>query len=165
MLAMPFLEIAGFIVVGSHIGVLATLGLIVLSAVMGFVLLRIQGIGLLQRIKTESASGRVPDRELVHGAMLVMAAILLIVPGFITSLIGLLLFVPFIRDIVWNNLVRGRMVVATSASYSDTQGPRQSNPYTGRNKDIDGRIIDLDPDEFTSKPDGNSPWRKDKDKE
>lgn len=104
MLAMPFIEIAGFIVVGSYIGVFATLGLIILSAMLGFFLLRVQGIGLLQRIRTETAAGRVPDREMVHGAMLVLAAILLIVPGFVTSAVGILLFIPFVRDIVWRSL-------------------------------------------------------------
>ena len=77
MLAMPFIEIAGFVIIGSKIGVFATLGLVILSAMLGFFLLRVQGIGLLQRIRTETAAGRVPDREVVHGAMLVLAAILL----------------------------------------------------------------------------------------
>lgn len=156
------MEIAGFILVGSEIGVLATLALIVLSAVLGFVLLRIQGIGLLQRIKTESAAGRVPDRELVHGAMLVMAAILLIVPGFITSTIGLLLFVPFVRDIVWNKLVRGRMVVASSSGFR----ARYGSPYNDTQPtQSDDDVIDLDPDDFSRKPDEKSPWRKQIDKD
>jgi UPF0716 protein FxsA len=81
MLAMPFIEIAGFVIVGSEIGVLATLGLVILSAMLGFFLLRVQGFGLLQRIRMESAAGRVPDREMMHGAMIVVAAIMLIVPG------------------------------------------------------------------------------------
>ncbi len=46
MLAMPFIEIAGFVIVGSKIGVFATLGLVILSAMLGFFLLRVQGIGL-----------------------------------------------------------------------------------------------------------------------
>ena len=150
---MPFIEIAGFIVVGSHIGVLATLGLVVLSAMLGFFLLRVQGIGLLQRIRTETAAGRVPDREMVHGAMLVLAAIMLIVPGFVTSAVGLLLFVPFIRDIVWDRLLRGRMVVATSARYSEGYRPQEPR---------EDRVIDLDPEDFTSRPDENSPWKNDR---
>lgn len=103
MLAMPFIEIAGFVIIGSKIGVFATLGLVILSAMLGFFLLRVRGIGLLQRIRTETAAGRVPDREMVHGAMLVLAAILLIVPGFVSSTIGILLFIPFIRDFMWEN--------------------------------------------------------------
>ncbi|PWL19552.1 membrane protein FxsA [Falsochrobactrum shanghaiense] len=154
MLAMPFVEIAGFVIVGSEIGVLATLGLIILSAMLGFFLLRVQGIGLLQRIRTETVAGRVPDREMVHGAMLVLAAILLIVPGFVTSAIGLLLFIPPIRDFVWNRVMRGRMVMtATSARYS--QGYGESRPR-------DNHVIDLDPEDYTDKGDENSPWNRDR---
>ncbi len=149
MLAMPFIEIAGFIVVGSHIGVFATLGLIILSAMLGFFLLRLQGIGLLQRIRTETAAGRVPDREMVHSAMLVLAAILLIVPGFVTSALGILLFIPFVRDIVWEKFVRGRMVVTTSARYSESY--RSYEPQQDR-------VIDLEPEDYTTRPNEDSPW-------
>ncbi|MFQ0813596.1 exclusion suppressor FxsA [Brucella anthropi] len=153
MLAMPFIEIAGFVIVGSKIGVFATLGLVILSSMLGFFLLRVQGIGLLQRIRTETAAGRVPDREMVHGAMLVLAAILLIVPGFVTSAIGILLFIPFVRDIVWEKFVRGRMVVTTTTHYSQSyrpSGPRQD------------RVIDLEPDDYTAKPNEDSPWNGDR---
>ena len=126
LLAMPFIEIAGFVIVGSKIGVFATLGLVILSAMLGFFLLRVQGIGLLQRIRTETAAGRVPDREVVHGAMLVLAAILLIVPGFVSSAVGILLFIPFIRDFMWEKFMRGRMVVATSTRYSTGYGHQSS---------------------------------------
>ncbi|MBB6260787.1 UPF0716 protein FxsA [Paenochrobactrum gallinarii] len=157
LLALPFIEIAGFIIVGSHLGVLATIGLLILSAILGFFLLRIQGFSLLQRIRSETAAGRVPDREVVHGAMLVMAAILLIVPGFFTSAIGLLLFMPPVRDFVWNRFLRGKMVVSgaytNSASYSNNNSYRGNSPYS------DDNIIDLDPEDFSSKPDPNSPWR------
>src|SRR5690606_39896012 len=119
---MPFIEIAGFVLVGSTIGVFATFGLVILSPMLGFFLLRLQGIGLLQRIRTETAAGRVPDREVVHGAMLVLAAILLIVPGFVSSAIGILLFVPFIRDFMWEKFMRGHMFFATSTHYSTGYG-------------------------------------------
>ncbi|MND54344.1 phage T7 F exclusion suppressor FxsA [compost metagenome] len=161
ILAMPFIEIAGFVIVGSEIGVFATLGLIILSAMLGFFLLRVQGFGLLQRIRTESAAGRVPDREMMHGAMIVVAAIMLIVPGFVTSAIGLLLFVPFIRDLVWNRFVRNRLVVATASTrYSGAYRPYEpeENPYGPK----ENNVIDLDPEDYTTKPDENSPWNPDR---
>ncbi|ABS13569.1 MULTISPECIES: FxsA family protein [Brucella/Ochrobactrum group] len=157
MLAMPFIEIAGFVIIGSKIGVFATLGLVILSAMLGFFLLRVQGIGLLQRIRTETAAGRVPDREMVHGAMLVLAAILLIVPGFVSSTIGILLFIPFIRDFMWEKFMRGRMVVATSARYSDGYG--QQRPGSNPRQD---HVIDLDPEDYTTRPNENSPWKDDR---
>ncbi|KXO79242.1 FxsA family protein [Brucella anthropi] len=157
MLAMPFIEIAGFVIVGSEIGVFATLGLVILSAMLGFFLLRVQGIGLLQRIRTETAAGRVPDREMVHGAMLVLAAILLIVPGFVSSTIGILLFIPFIRDFMWEKFMRGRMVVATSARYSSGYGQQRPGPNPRQD-----HVIDLDPEDYTTRPNENSPWKDDR---
>lgn len=157
LLALPFIEIAGFIIIGSHVGVLATIGLLILSAILGFFLLRIQGFSLLQRIRSETAAGRVPDREVVHGAMLVMAAILLIVPGFFTSAIGLLLFMPPIRDFVWNRFLRGKMVVA--GAYTNSGSYSNNNSYNSNSSYSDDNIIDLDPEDFSSKPDPNSPWR------
>lgn len=149
-LALPFVEIAGFIIVGSHIGVLATIGLLISSAILGFFLLRIQGFSLLQRIRSETAAGRIPDREVVHGAMLVMAAILLIIPGFVTSIFGLILFVPPVRDLVWNRFLRNKMVV--SGTYTNTSSYHHHSAH-------DDNIIDLNPEDFSSKPDANSPWR------
>jgi UPF0716 protein FxsA len=148
LLALPFVEIAGFIVVGSKIGVLATLGLIVLSVFMGFFLLRFQGLGLIQRIREETSAGRTPKRELVHGVMLVFAAFLLIIPGFLTDIIGLLLFIPAVRDIGWR-CISDRVVVVDSARR------RPGRPDSPRTKD---RVIELDPEDYSSKRDPNSPW-------
>ncbi len=148
LLALPFLEIAGFIVVGSKIGVLATLGLVILSIFLGVFLLRLQGFGLIQRIREETAAGRTPKRELVHGVMLVFAAFLLIIPGFITDIIGLLLFIPAVRDIGWR-FISDRVVVVSSGARGSSQ------PGSTRSKD---RVIELDPEDYSSKPDPDSPW-------
>jgi UPF0716 protein FxsA len=144
---MPFMEIAGFVVVGSKIGVLATLGLVVLSIFLGLFLLRVQGFGLIQRIRAETAAGRTPGRELVHGFMLVFAAFLLIVPGFITDIIGLLLFIPAVRDIGWR-LVKDRIVVKPGAQRSSRSGSTH----------MKDKVIELDPEDFSRKPDPDSPW-------
>lgn len=148
LLALPFLEIAGFIVLGSKIGVLATLALIILSIFLGVFLLRLQGFGLIQKIREETAAGRTPKRELVHGVMLVFAAFLLIIPGFITDIIGLLLFIPAVRDIGWR-FISDRVVVVNS-------GNRRSS-RTSRSQ-IKDKVIELDPEDYSSKPDPNSPW-------
>ncbi|PSH63834.1 membrane protein FxsA [Phyllobacterium brassicacearum] len=148
LLALPFLEIAGFIVVGGKIGVLATLGLVILSIFLGVFLLRLQGFGLIQRIREETAAGRTPKRELVHGVMLVFAAFLLIIPGFITDIIGLLLFIPAVRDIGWR-FISDRVVVVSSGARGSSQ------PGSTRIKD---RVIELDPEDYSSKPDPDSPW-------
>ncbi|MDA4635746.1 membrane protein FxsA [Escherichia coli] len=146
LLALPFLEIAGFIVVGSKIGVLATLGLIILSMFLGVFLLRLQGFGILQKIRSETAAGRTPSRELVHGVMLFFAAFLLIVPGFITNIIGLHLFIPAVRDIGWR-FVRSRVVVVNPAATGHSRPVRSAD-----------RVIELDPEDYSRKSDPHSPW-------
>lgn len=160
-LALPFVEIAGFVIVGKEIGVLATLGLIILSAVLGFSLLRRQGLSLLNQMKAETAAGRAPQREIIHGTMLIFAGILLIIPGFLTDIIGLLLFIPFVRDMIWNRFLRNRVVMATSfTTGSSTSGFNQ--PRYNQDEDI----IDLDPEDYSSSSDSgkntkDSPWIKD----
>eukprot|EP01132_Coremiostelium_polycephalum_P001632 gene1632-2055_t len=128
------------------IGVLATLGLIILSMFLGVFLLRLQGFGILQKIRSETAAGRTPSRELVHGVMLFFAAFLLIVPGFITDIIGLLLFIPAIRDIGWR-FVQSRVVVVNPAATGHSRPVRSAD-----------RVIELDPEDYSRKSDPNSPW-------
>src|SRR4051812_26878380 len=84
LFGLPLLEIVAFVVVGSKIGVLWTIALVISSSIAGSVLLRIQGFGALNRIRTEMAAGRNPGRELAHGFMIIVAGILLVIPGFVT---------------------------------------------------------------------------------
>lgn len=134
LLVIPLAEIATFVIVGGQIGVLPTIGLVLATAVTGTILLRIQGFGVMARIRATMDAGGMPGRDLVHGFMIMAAGLLLLTPGFITDTIGLLLFVPAVRDLAWS-LVRERIVVTASASY---RRPRGGN----------GRTIDLDDDEF-----------------
>lgn len=156
LLALPLLEIAGFVVVGRQVGALATVGLVLASGVAGVLLLRHQGFGVMARVRAEMDAGRDPSHQLAHGAMIVVAAILLIIPGFITDIIGLLLFLPPVRDLAWRSL-KGRIVVATNFT---------SGGFRGRSRD---KVIDLDDgdysraDDFKRGPDHNSPWRRLKD--
>jgi len=146
---MPLAEIAGFIVVGKMIGVWATLGLVVLSVLLGAALLRIQGIGILQRISAESRNGGDPGREMVHGAMILM------LPGFISDIIGLLLFIPAVRDLAWKVLRKRIVVVGNSRAFRRGQGPG-AGPQGRPNKP--GNVVDLDESDFHREPNRKSPW-------
>lgn len=166
LLGIPILEIAAFVVVGSKIGVLATLGLIFATAVLGSILLRIQGFELIGRIRREVDAGRVPGRELTHGVMLVAAAILLITPGFITDTLGFLLFIPAFRDLGWRFLRRRIVVSATTASARTFRGGFSGHDAPGRDwprpdgaGQGSGPIIDLDASEFSDESEEKSPWR------
>jgi UPF0716 protein FxsA len=136
LLAVPLAEIAVFVLVGSQIGVLPTIAMVIATAVAGAILLRIQGFGALTRIRAAMETGGMPGRELVHGLMIMIAGVLLLTPGFITDSIGLLLFVPPVRDAAWRFL-RSRVTIVGGGS----------QPGPGRRSR--GGTIDLDDDDFT----------------
>lgn len=150
LLAIPILEIAVLILVGSKIGVLPTLGLIFATTLLGAILLRIQGFGVMTRIRRTMDEGRVPGKDLVHGVMIFVAGILLFIPGFITDILGLLLFIPAVRDLGWSFL-RKRIVILTP-------GYGSSGP-AGRGH-TRGRTIDLNTGEYSENPNPDTPWRR-----
>ena len=149
LLVIPILEIAVFIVVGREIGVLATLACIFLTAVIGSALLRIQGFSVLSRIRTEVDQGRMPGREVGNGVMILAAGLLLLTPGFVTDTIGFLLFVPPIRTLLWNAIASRVVVTVVSGGADFTAG----RPGGGG----DGRVVDLDPEEFHEAGDKTPP--------
>ncbi len=97
LLALPLIEIAGFIVVGERIGVVATLTLIVTTAVVGLATIRLQGGSLATRARDAFARDEPPVVEAVEGLALALAGVLLLVPGFVTDLLGALLLIPPLR--------------------------------------------------------------------
>ena len=140
-IALLLLEIAGFALVGSLVGVLATVALVVATTILGAVLLRIQGLGALARIRETMEAGGSPGRDLVHGLMIAIAGVLLVVPGFVTDLFGLLLFIPPLREFVWRFL-KSRIVVV-DGNGNGFGGFRRSGPAT----------IDLDEGDFSRQDD------------
>lgn len=137
VLVLPLAEIAGFILVGRRIGLFPTLSLIVLSGIAGVLLVRIQGFGVLARLRQTGQTGRAPGKELLDAAMILIAGILLIIPGFLTDILGLTLFLPPVRSFLWNRLMRNIVVVDIGGMDAGRR------PQTGRQ-----RTIDLDEDDF-----------------
>lgn len=158
LLAVPIAEIAVFILVGGQIGVLWTFALILLTAVLGSILLRVQGFQILNRLREETNAGRVPGRELGDGAMILVAGVLLLTPGFVTDALGFLLFFPPFRTLIWSFLASRIRII-------DPQELRNSpfNRPGGRPGNRDEGIVDLDPEEFSDlddrEPNPDSPWR------
>ena len=150
VLALPILEIAGFVVVGRQIGVLATIGLVLLSALVGTFLLRQQGFDVMARVRAEIDAGRNPGRQLAHGLMVLIAAMLLIAPGFISDILGILLFIPAVRDLAWRFL-KSRISIVTNFGDGGFARRRQE------------KVIDLDSDDYSRRPNPNSPLRRLKD--
>jgi len=149
LIGLPLLEIAVFVQVGGEIGALATILLTVATALAGTIMLRLQGLSLLMRMRGEMDAGRVPGEDMMQGALMVVASLLLLIPGFVTDAIGLLLFVPPLRAAIARLAIRNARVTVVQA---ERRG-RAGEP-----------VVDLDADEWADVDrnrgprDDGSPW-------
>lgn len=99
-LLLPIVEIALFVKVGGVIGVLPTVSLVLLAMILGVTLVRQTGLNTLDQLTRDLENGRGDGDRLAHGALKVVAGVLLIIPGFFTDAIALLLLVPPIRTLL-----------------------------------------------------------------
>ena len=130
-IGLPALEIFFLIKVGGKIGALNTISLIFLTAIVGIYFARIQGIQTLRSGIINLYQNKAPIYELVSGASIAFASLLLIIPGFFTDLIGFLLLIPFTRKIIFKILINRKPL---------------ENRDNKTNKTIDGEIINRDKD-------------------
>jgi UPF0716 protein FxsA len=103
---LPALELALLIEIGSRIGTGATIGLIVVTGLVGASLARQQGIRVISTVQRELAEGRLPASSLMDGLMILIASALLITPGVLTDVFGFLCLVPAFRSAVKAHLRR-----------------------------------------------------------
>jgi UPF0716 protein FxsA len=94
---IPLVELAVFVQVAQWIGVVPTTLLLLLVSMVGIVVVRYQGIGVYRRVREQLRAGVVPAADLVNGLLVLVAGLLLIVPGFVTDAVGLLLLLPPVR--------------------------------------------------------------------
>ncbi|WP_405402243.1 FxsA family protein [Paracoccus sp. Ld10] len=105
-LVVPIIEIALFIQVGGLIGVWSTLALVLLSAMAGVTIMRSQGARAGMQIQHSLDAMRDPSRPLAHGAMIIAAGLLLLLPGFFSDTLGLLLLIPPVRTMLMARVAR-----------------------------------------------------------
>tara|TARA_B100000700_G_C14914573_1_gene793981 strand:+ start:802 stop:1227 length:426 start_codon:yes stop_codon:yes gene_type:complete len=108
-IGLPIIEIVLMIKIGQLIGAINTVLLIFLTAATGIFFARIQGLKTLKSGLTNMYKNQIPINELISGASIAFAAILLIIPGFFTDFIGFLLLIPFTRNILLNFFKKRRM--------------------------------------------------------
>ncbi len=147
LLAMPILEISVFVLVGQRIGLLPTIAGVVATAISGAILLRIQGFAVLRRLQQASADGGLPVTALADGFFIFVAALLLLTPGFVTDTLGLLLFIPAVRNAIRRAIASRVTIVPLGEAMQGHAASRGSTRGPTRNGDR-GSTIDLDPDEF-----------------
>lgn len=105
-LVIPLVELYVIIEVAGGLGVLETIGLLILVSIVGAWLVRVQGVGVLRRIREQLTRGVMPGTELVDGALVLFAGALMLTPGFVTDGVGLLLLLPFTRIPIRAVLIR-----------------------------------------------------------
>ena len=125
-IGLPALEVFFLIKIGGQIGALNTLALIFLTAVIGIYFAKLQGIQTLKSGMINLYQNKIPIYEMISGASIALAALLLIIPGFFTDFIGFLFLIPFTRKILFNFALKKR--------------PKTKNE--DQNKNIEGEIID-----------------------
>jgi UPF0716 protein FxsA len=105
-IGVPFAELYVLIQVGHAIGVLNTLGLLLLVSIVGAWLAKREGIGVFRRMQAALNAGRVPGAELVDGFLILLAAALMLTPGFLTDIVAIFLLLPPVRAVVRRTLRR-----------------------------------------------------------
>lgn len=179
-LAVPIAEIALFIEAGRLIGIIPTILLTFATAVAGTFLMRAQGLATLNRVAQSVEKGEMPIAPVIDGMGIFLAGILLLTPGFLTDVFGLLLFVPPIRRGVGRWILRkltrsGQLRFYTHAA-SSTEGPQAGKPAPGGFKKaddvVDAEFETIDPAKDDPKApraepldgkgpaDRKSPWRR-----
>ncbi len=135
-IGLPALEIFLMIKIGGKIGALNTLALIFLTAALGLYFARVQGLQTLRSGITNLYQNKTPIYELISGASIAFAALLLIIPGFLTDLIGFLLLIPISRNFLFK-------ITIGNKKFKNINETTQKE-----NKTIDGEIIDKNKDEL-----------------
>ncbi len=105
-IAVPLIELFVIVETARSIGTLETIGLLILVSVVGAWMVRAQGLAVLWRVRSKLQQGQMPGRELVDGALVLLAGALMLTPGFVTDAFGLLLLFPPTRMAIRPILIR-----------------------------------------------------------
>ena len=104
IILVPIIEIYLFIKIGSQIGAFNTISLILITAIIGVIYARHEGLNTLRSGFSQLVKNELPAYEIISGAAIAFAALLLIVPGFATDMIGFLLIFPLTRKLIFGNI-------------------------------------------------------------
>ncbi len=152
-IVVPIAELYVLVQIGQEIGVLATIALLVLDSVLGAALMRSQGRAAWLRFATALAEGRMPGREAMDGALVIFGGALLLTPGFLSDILGVILLIPPTRALVRTLLLQrfaGRVAAAGgtggAARIFTFGAPRPAGQRpTGRDDDVvDSSARDVD---------------------
>ena len=139
-ISIPIIEITLFIKIGNHIGFLATIGIVILTAIIGTTLIRYQGLTTLKKAQISLKENILPIKEVFDGLCIVVAGALLLTPGFFTDTLGLSLFVPPLRLIIRNYF---SSILKKSDQFNFPENGNNSNLKESTGSIIDGEFEDI----------------------
>lgn len=125
-IAIPVLEIYLLIEIGSVIGAIPTILLVVFTAFLGAFLIRFQGLSTIMRAQTSLAHGEIPTVAMLEGVVLLICGALLLTPGFFTDTLGFLALVPPLRQAMILKILEKGIIVTQGPAHGP--GPRNSRP-------------------------------------
>jgi UPF0716 protein FxsA len=144
-LAVPLAEIFVIVQVAQGMGLIETIGLLLIVSIVGAWLVKAEGMGVVRKIQFQLVRGEIPNKELLDGGLILIAGVLMLTPGFITDIFGLLLLFPLTRPIIRRLLFR--RITAYPQTFTRSN-PDQSSSGFGKdsfmhfqNTDVD--IVDL----------------------
>lgn len=158
LVAVPIIEIALFIELGGWVGLWPTIALVIITAILGGLLLRMQGFAAMQKLQASVAEGGDPRGPLAHGVMILIAGLLMLTPGFFTDAVGFALLLPPVRSglIAWLGPKLAARATFTGQGFGPGMQTGQDRPRP--DQPIDADYVDLDIDDDPNKPRGNSGW-------
>ena len=124
-IGLPTLEIFLMIKIGGKIGTLNTIALIFLTAIIGVYFAKLQGIRTIKAGMVDLYQNKLPVYEILTGASIAIAALLLVLPGFFTDTVGFLLLIPFTRKLIFNLTLK-----------------KNKNNFGNKKNTIDGEVVD-----------------------
>lgn len=152
LLLIPLIEIALFIVVGGWLTLWPTLGLVLLTAIAGTALVRHQGLATLRQLQRSLDGLTNPATPLAHGAMILLAGVLLITPGFFTDTLGFLLLIPSLRAALMRRIAARVVGMGAGPAMGGFGAPPR---WPGAHDDvIDGDATEIAPDARPLPPSG-----------
>lgn len=146
VLGLPIAEIAAFVEIGGRIGLLATLVWVFLAAVAGVAVIRLQGLATALQLRAALARNELPARALFEGACVAVAGFLLLIPGFVSDAIAILLLLPPIRGLLFQAAARRIAAHVHMASAGGAARGRQGVV-------IEGEFTEIDPDRDPARDD------------
>ena len=147
-IVVPIAELAVIIQVGGLIGFWPTLASLILDSILGSMLMRAQGRAAWRRFNEAIGSGRVPAREVADGVLVIFGGALLLTPGFITDIFGILFLLPPTRALIRRVFLRQALRRMTITMATPGQGPEPGPGFGARSprydSDVEGTAVDLD---------------------